>query len=126
MSFNSILFDHTDYLSHTDPGQFQAPDFFTDLNLDQIIDQITSGKEEYNLKPFFYSTLNDLYSISYRHEIMQDLENSVLFACIKSFAQNMLTMRQHLVLDALLTESTIHQTVGRAERWIRLALLQAR
>ena len=63
MSFNSILFDHTDYLSHTDPSQVQAPEFFIDLNLDQIIDQITSGKEEYDLKPFFQFSLNDLDSI---------------------------------------------------------------
>ncbi|RKL63588.1 DNA mismatch repair protein MutS, partial [Thermoanaerobacteraceae bacterium SP2] len=67
-----------------------------DLNLDQIIDAITAGKQEYNLKPFFYTSLNDIDAIKYRHEIMLDLENKILFENIKSFAQRMRAMREHL------------------------------
>jgi hypothetical protein len=73
-----------------------APDFFVDLNLDQIVAAITSGKEEYNLKPFFYNSLHDADTITWRHEIMQDLEDTFLADCIRTFAQKMRTMRGHL------------------------------
>jgi DNA mismatch repair ATPase MutS len=94
MSFHSILFDR--------PGgakggeTLEAPVFFHDLNLDQIIDAITAGRKEYDLKPFFDTHLTDLAAIAYRHQIMRDLENEVLFQSIKSFSQQMRTMRQHL------------------------------
>jgi DNA mismatch repair ATPase MutS len=80
--------------------KLEVPAFFVDINLDQIVDTITSGKEEYNLKPFFYTTLNDTDGIKYRHEIMQDLENTLLLEHIKSFAENMRAMRkQFLQID---------------------------
>ncbi len=74
----------------------QAPEFFQDLNLDQIVDAITAGRDEYNLKPFFYTPLRDLAAIEYRHEILQDLESEGLFQAIKSFSSQMAAMRAHL------------------------------
>lgn len=94
MTFQSLLFKKAE--DSITKETLEAPIFFVDLNLDQIIDTITAGKEEYNLKPFFYTSLNDIDAINYRHEIMQDLENKTLFAHIKSFAQKMRTMREHL------------------------------
>jgi DNA mismatch repair protein MutS len=94
MTFHSILFARTDDTIKEET--LAVPDFFGDLHLDQIIDAITMGKQEYNLKPFFYTPLKDLDTIKYRHEIMQDLEKKVLFEHIKSFAQNMCEMRDHL------------------------------
>ncbi|HEY6999142.1 MAG TPA: DNA mismatch repair protein MutS [Candidatus Binatia bacterium] len=91
MSF-SILFPSTEHKKET----AQAPDFFADLNLDQVVDAITAGKEEYNLKPFFYTSLHDADLIRYRQEVIQDLENSALFEVVKSFAEEMRAMRQHL------------------------------
>lgn len=73
MIFRSILFAETaDGIRKETP---QPPPFFADLNLDQIIDAITAGKQEYELKPFFYHSLKDINEISYRHEIFADLEN---------------------------------------------------
>jgi DNA mismatch repair protein MutS len=40
--------------------------------------------------------LNDIDSIAYRQEIMQDLENETLFEQIQSFARKMRAMREHL------------------------------
>ena len=61
MTFHSILFEATEDSNKRETHQ--APVFFTDLNLDQIIDAITAGKEEYNLKPFFYTSLHDIDAI---------------------------------------------------------------
>jgi DNA mismatch repair ATPase MutS len=96
MTFNSILFERTD--DGTNKETLEAPVFFVDLNLDQVIDAITAGRQEYNLKPFFYTPLNDINTIEYRHEIMQDLENETLLAHIKSFAQRMSVMRRYVAL----------------------------
>ena len=79
-----------------------APDFFVDLNLDQIIDAITVGKDEYNLKPFYFTALHDLNTIHYRHGILRDLENDLLFEHITSFAQQMRVTREYLAQAAKL------------------------
>jgi DNA mismatch repair ATPase MutS len=96
MVFHSILFEKTEASINKETPE--APVFFVDLNLDQIIDAITAGRQEYNLKPFFYTSLKDIDAIKYRQEIAQDLENGTLLENIKSFALKMSTMRRYLVL----------------------------
>ncbi len=96
MTFQSILFkEKEDRLAEK---SLQELDFFIDLNLDQIVAAITTGKEEYNLKPFFYNPLSRLSAIQYRQEIMQDLEKEDLFQNITTFAHKMRRMRQHFSL----------------------------
>jgi DNA mismatch repair protein MutS len=95
MAFQSILIERTEDGKRKETPE--APGFFADLCLDQIIDAVTGGKEEYHLKPFSYTPLNDIDAILYRHEIMQDLEDGTLFKNITSFAQTMRAMRAHLV-----------------------------
>jgi len=94
MAFHSILFERPEDRIIHEP--LEAPPFFGDLNLDQIVDTITASKQEYNLKPFFYTPLHDVDAISYRHEILRDLEDAVLFESITAFAQSMRAMREHL------------------------------
>jgi len=95
MTFYSILFKKPEDRPKIE--SLKAPVFFGDLNLDQIIASITAGKQEYNLKQFFFSSLQDVRAIEYRHEIMRDMEDSALFGPINSFAQRMRTMREYLV-----------------------------
>ena len=96
MTFHSILFEIPE--DSIKKETLEAPPFFVDLNLDQVIDAITAGKQEYNLKPFFYTSLNDIDTIMYRQEIARDLENETLLDKIKSFALKMSTMRRYLAL----------------------------
>jgi hypothetical protein len=95
MIFHSILFESPE--DRTEDNAPEAPDFFVDLNCDQIVDGITVGKEEYNLKPFFYACLCRIDAIKYRQEVMQDLEDALLLERVNSFARKMRDMREHLV-----------------------------
>jgi len=74
----------------------QAPDFFADLNCDQIVAAITAGRDEYNLKPFFYASLPRVEAIEYRHAVMRDLDNASLYDCVAAFAGKMRDVREHL------------------------------
>lgn len=94
MTFESVLFAKHDQRGTREISE--APAFFGDLNLDQVIDAITAGWEEYNLKPFFYLCPNDVETITYRQEIMQDIENNSLLGPIRAFSQQMRAMRHHL------------------------------
>ena len=94
MTFHSILFPSAE---DRPPSEALAPpDFFVDLNLDQVFAGITVGKEEYNLTPFFRWPLRDVDAILYRHEVMRDLEDLVLFGNIKSFGTALHSMRETL------------------------------
>jgi DNA mismatch repair ATPase MutS len=93
MAFYSILFENAE---DRPADSVIAPDYFSDLNCDQVIDAITAGKEEYNLKPFFYACLRSVEAIKYRHAITLDLENPALLERVNAFAQKMRDMRQYL------------------------------
>jgi hypothetical protein len=96
MTFHSILFESEVPASERETQE--APVFFVDLNLDQVINTIVMGRQEYHLKPFFYTPLRDVDTIYYRHEIMQDLENSRLMASMQPFAEKMALTRRYLAL----------------------------
>jgi DNA mismatch repair protein MutS len=93
--FVSILFEENG--DGTNKESPETPAFFVDLNLDQIVEAVTAGREEYNLKPFFYTPLKTVDSIKYRQEIMRELEQNELFEQIESFAKKMRTMRKYLI-----------------------------
>lgn len=94
MAFRSILFDK--------PGQgdestgHAPPDFFGDLNLDQFVNAITSDFKAYDLPPFYFTPLTDAETISYRQQVVRDLENPALLQTIKMFSEQMKEMREYL------------------------------
>lgn len=100
MAFRSILFANSSDSTMT--AAIESPACFVDLNLDQIIDSITASKQEYDLKPFFYTPLQDIDSIQYRHEVMQDLDDETMLQNIKLFSQKMALIRRYsAMLDKL-------------------------
>ena len=98
-TFHSILFEHPDDRMGDDA--LKEPDYFGDLNCNQIVESITGGKEneEYNLKPFFYAPLRRIDAIKYRHEVMQDLDEAPIFESVNTFAGKMREMREHIRLS---------------------------
>jgi DNA mismatch repair protein MutS len=94
MTFYSILFETPE--DRIEDDALEAPAFFIDLNCDQVVDAITAGKQEYNLKPFFHACLRRVGAIKYRHEVMRDLEDSSLYERVIAFAEKMREMREHL------------------------------
>lgn len=95
MTFRSILNEQGSDETVASPAS--APECFRDLNLDQIVDAITAGKQEYDLQPFFGTSLTTVEAIEYRHEIMRDLQEDRILQCITAFAERMRTMRRQLV-----------------------------
>lgn len=100
MTFHSILFERPQESPTTETPP--APVAFADLHLGQIIDAITAGKQEYDLKSFFCTPLTDVAAITYRHEVMRDLEDATLLERIRTFAEQMrLTRRYSALADTL-------------------------
>jgi DNA mismatch repair protein MutS len=92
--FQSILFLGSDADIPVDGRS--VPEVFPDLLLDQVIASITTGRDEYNLEPYFYSPLGSVEAVLYRHEVLQDLENPAVSDTIQSFAQSMRNVRNRL------------------------------
>ena len=96
MTFYSILFARPEDRPTEEASE--TPDYFVDLNLDQVIAAVTFGKQEYNLEPFFYTRLNRAQAIQYRQEIARDLENETLKEKVNAFAEKMIVIRRYLAL----------------------------
>jgi hypothetical protein len=83
--FQSILFDRP--VSDAEIASWTEPAFFSDLHLDQVVESLTRGRDEYDLKPFFYAPLRDVDAVCYRHEVLRDLEQAPVGDAVRAFAQ---------------------------------------
>jgi DNA mismatch repair protein MutS len=91
---HSIVFDRSEGFVDTD--ELEEPSFFADLNLDQVLESLTVGREEYDLKPFFYAPLRDVAAVRYRHDVLRDLEKGEVREYVEVFAEQMRRQREHL------------------------------
>jgi DNA mismatch repair protein MutS len=92
--FRSILFPNGQVLSEID--RQPQPECFVDLNLDQIVAVVTAGRDDYDLKPFYYLPSRAVTEISYRHDIFRDIEYSANARCLRTFATEMCKMRDEI------------------------------
>jgi DNA mismatch repair protein MutS len=92
--FESILFEQPGAGPRN--GEPEQPEFFADLNLDQVLRSMTAGREQYLLEPFFCTPLHDAGAVRYRHEVLRDLEKREVLEPVSRFAEAMVRMRQHL------------------------------
>ena len=93
-AFRSILFgEHEpDLEAACEPG------FFSDLNLDQVVEAVLSGRDRYELRPFFYLPLRDADAVEYRHEVFRELERGEVWAAVEGFAAEVRRVRRRLGL----------------------------
>jgi hypothetical protein len=94
MTFNSILFDES--TDGPESAGNEAPIFWGDLNLDQLVDKITAAFKEYDLSPLYYSQPKNFHTISYRQQVVRDLERESLFKAVQDFSGQMRRMRERL------------------------------
>jgi DNA mismatch repair protein MutS len=74
----------------------EEPASFADLNLDQVVARVTSGRDEYELRPLFWTPLESVPAIGYRHGVFRDLEDPALLEGMRQFADRMRTVRAQL------------------------------
>ncbi|HUZ32688.1 MAG TPA: DNA mismatch repair protein MutS [Xanthobacteraceae bacterium] len=91
----SILFESPAERARAEQGE--VPACFADLNLDQLVQAITTDWAEYDLKPFFYVPLSRVAAIMHRQEVMRDLERPAVLDSIKAFAEKLRSVRAHLM-----------------------------
>jgi len=92
--FRSVLFPDADAAPEAEP----QPPFFADLNLDQAVEAIIAGRDEYNLASFFHLPLHDVDTVVYRQQIFADLEDDTVAGAVRAFADEMKRTRSYLTL----------------------------
>lgn len=95
--FVSVLFD-------ADPGPHReaasSPDFFADLNIDQIVTAATRGRDEYRLAAFYDVALASPDAIVFRQDVMRDVQHPNVRNVISEFAAPMREVRGQLARAA--------------------------
>ncbi|GLW33773.1 MutS-related protein [Actinoplanes regularis] len=80
-------------LPDTVGGQLSAdapePGYFADLQLDQLVDAVVIGREEYDLEPAFRLRLLDLSAIERRQSVFADLEDDRLRSAMQAFCDGL-------------------------------------
>jgi len=94
----------------------RQPEFFRDLNLDQVLAALVDDRETYALEQFFHEPLHDEADVRYRQEVMRELEREDLRSSVLQFAAGMREMRDRLDLSSRLRNH--HQS----RRWFVAAI----
>lgn len=74
------------------------PDFFGDLNLDQVLASLTNGLAEYRLDEFYYALPHDLQTVRYRQDVLRDLHEPAIADAVRAFVRGMHDMRVRIAM----------------------------
>jgi len=86
MAFRSIM-----YVDPVESKKLQEdiPEFFVDLNLDQIVEGISRNFRDTQVKSWLLSPLHEKKDITYRQEVFTDLENTPVLEGIRVFVKGL-------------------------------------
>ena len=90
--FNSILWPDSNAVNMRE----EDPDFFVDLNLDQIIGAIVAPYKDYKLRPFFDTLADGPDTVRYRQDIFRDLEKADVFTFMNDFSIKMRDVHRYI------------------------------
>jgi hypothetical protein len=97
MSFTSILFlNEQDCPAHDADAGTDDPDYFIDLNLNQVIDTVTAGFDRYDLRPLFRVLPDTVEAVCYRQDVMRDLETHAVSTAAAEFTRAMQRVRDQI------------------------------
>lgn len=74
------------------------PDYFTDLNLDQLVRQLCRGRSLERLAPLFWTRLKSADATRYRQEAIQEIEHPLVAALVARFVEGFGSVLQQLSL----------------------------
>ncbi|MCX8012747.1 MAG: hypothetical protein N3A02_00465, partial [Rectinema sp.] len=94
MIASSVLFENPADIRRTSPCDM--PDYFVDLNLDQIVEGIDGGLSDYQLQQVFYRPPLNAREIQFRQAIARDMGKPELLARIKAFSRKFRSVRRTL------------------------------
>ena len=77
-------------------GSAPEPRSLSDLNLDQLLTTLSSGREEHALGEYFLAPLRTTEAVTYRHEVFRDLEDEGTRAVVNRFCNTMARVRTQL------------------------------
>lgn len=97
------------------------PEYFPDLNLDQLVRSVIAGREEYELRSLYYPRLASPAQASYRQAVFQDLDRPEVRGVVNSFAEDMREMR-----DWLSRASVVHHRLQKSQLFLTATLIYCR
>lgn len=113
-AFASLLFGPDDPAPATGSA---FDDVVMDLNLDQVFAALTADRGAYDLEPWLRTPLATPAQVSFRHEVVRDLQHPQMLAAVDRFAEQ---MRRARTLST--SAAARHYPVQRQETMLRAAL----
>lgn len=80
-----------------DPGHLESDsDTLDDLGLSQVVDGLTKGREDWDLRPLFLTRATSVATVRYRQAVFRDLENEQVADAMVGFCRSMTGYRELL------------------------------